>query len=531
MCKTFTLYDLLLRGALISPDRPAVIHGDREISYRQLLPLVESVARWLENSQAACGDRIALLYENSVEYVLFYFAAAKAGLVVVPLDNSLKADQLGKLIADSGVTILLCQSKYLRGIDDLTGSEHDLKCLITDKEFEFNEEGLSVYTISDCLAGASEIDFETVVDDTPPELLANPLTHETRLELSQETAAIFYTSGSTGDSKGVMLSHRNLVSNSIATAEYLRLTTADSIMTILPFYYIYGNSLLLTHMLVGGAVILDNRFAFQQAILNTMRDKRATGFSGVPSNFMILLNLADFKSENFPYLRYLTQAGGSMAPEVTRKVMAAFPDKELFIMYGQTEASPRVTWLPPEKLKAKLGSIGIEVPGVKIRLVDENHLEVDQGKVGEIVVSGDNVMKGYWKGDGQDDILKDGQLFTGDLARRDEDGYYFVVGRKKDIVKVGGFRVSPKEIEELLLENDMISEVAVIGVPHEILGEALKAIVVLNPGVNTTEKEILDFCRPRLAMRKVPSFIYFVESLPKLQSGKIDKGHLRAEHG
>ena len=138
MSKTSTLYDLLLRGALISPDRPAVIHGDREISYRQLLPLIESVARWLENSQAVYGDRIALLYENSVEYVLFYFAAAKVGLVIVPLDNSLKADQLGKLIADSGVTILLCQSKYLRGIDDLTGSEHDLKCLITDTEFEFN---------------------------------------------------------------------------------------------------------------------------------------------------------------------------------------------------------------------------------------------------------------------------------------------------------------------------------------------------------------------------------------------------------
>jgi len=249
-----------------------------------------------------------------------------------------------------------------------------------------------------------------------------------------------------------------------------------------------------------------------------------TGFSGVPSNFMILLNNPNFCAEKLPHLRYLTQAGGAMAPEVVKRLMAAFPDREICIMYGQTEASPRVTYLPPDMLIKKLGSIGINVPGVEIELLNQDGEPVRTGEVGEIVVSGDNAMLGYLTNpEEQSQVLKDGCLFTGDLAWCDSDGYYYVVSRKKEIIKVGGNRVSAKEVEERILESPKVLEAAVIGVPDDVLGEAIKAVVVLRSGEAADHKEIQDHCRTKLAMHKVPGKIEFVAELPKLQSGKVNK--------
>jgi acyl-CoA synthetase (AMP-forming)/AMP-acid ligase II len=213
-----------------------------------------------------------------------------------------------------------------------------------------------------------------------------------------------------------------------------------------------------------------------------------------------------------------------MAPEVIRKLMAAFPDKEIFIMYGQTEASPRVTWLPPDRLKEKVGSIGIPVPGVDVRVAGESAMEMPVGDIGEIVVSGDCVMLGYWnQPDEQTQVLRNGRLFTGDLARRDEDGYIYVVSRKKEIIKAGGNRVSAKEIEERILENDKVLEVAVFGVEDEVLGEAIKAVMVLKESQSASIKEIQEHVALKLARHKIPKYIDFVESLPKYQSGKVNK--------
>ncbi len=518
------LFDLLRRGAAISPDATAVTHGERAVSYRELLLAADKIARRLSRAGLEPGSRVAILYENSIEYIMLFFAIQRAGHVAVPLDSSLKSKKLRFVIEDCQARGLCIQAKLARHLPDLVKDESPVRFILADGEIDSDLTAIETETLPNILGQVDEGNFDELIAGIEAVASTEHLTHGTLPTCSNDLAAIFYTSGSTGVPKGVMLSHRNLVSNTVATVEYLRLAKNDSVIMILPFYYIYGNSLLLTHMMVGGRVVIDNRFAFPQVILQTMSRERVTGFSGVPSNFMILLNNANFCSQGLGDLRYLTQAGGAMAPEVIRKVMTAFPDKEIYIMYGQTEASPRVSYLPPERLAQKVGSIGIPVPGVTIGVVDENGQEVPVGEVGEIAVTGDCVMLGYWnQPEEESQVLRDGRLFTGDLARRDAEGYLYIVSRKKDIIKAGGNRVSAREVEERLLENGKVQEVAVIGVPDSVLGEAIKAIVVLRDGVTADAKELQDHCRVALAGHKVPKYVGFIDELPKYASGKINK--------
>ena len=521
------LFDLLRRGAAISPDATAVTHGGRAASYRELLLASDKISRRLSRAGFETGSRVAILYENSIEYVMLFFAVLRAGYVAVPLDSSLKSEKLRFVIEDCQARGLCIQAKFAKHLPDIVKEESPVKFIIADGEVDSGHAAAETETLPNILKQVDESSFEELIAGIDIVAPLEHLTYDTMPTCPDDLAAIFYTSGSTGVPKGVMLSHRNLISNTVATVEYLRLANDDSVIMILPFYYIYGNSLLLTHMMVGGRVVIDNRFAFPQVILQTMLKERVTGFSGVPSNFMILLNNANFCSQGLGELRYLTQAGGAMAPEIIRKVMTAFPDKQIFIMYGQTEASPRVSYLPPERLAEKVGSIGIPVPGVTITVADKNGWEVPIGEVGEITVSGDCVMLGYWnQPEEESQVLRDGLLLTGDLARRDREGYLYIVSRKKDIIKAGGNRVSAKEIEERLLENGKVEEAAVIGVPDSVLGEAIKAVVVLRDGVTADEKELQDHCRAALAAHKVPKYVRFIDVLPKYASGKINKAAL-----
>ncbi|MEA3297627.1 MAG: class I adenylate-forming enzyme family protein [candidate division Zixibacteria bacterium] len=519
------LFDILRRGAAASPDNTAVTHGDRSISYREIVEASDKVTGKLKQLDVEPGSRAAILYDNSIEYIMLFFAVTQAGFVVVPLDTSLKPAKLSFILNDCGAKVLLVQDKYTRIVKELIDNTSPVELVIAERKPDLTQKGIEKASLADILDRTDTINvFEKVITGIGHVTPSENLTHKTPLNCPDNLAAIFYTSGSTGTPKGVMLSHRNLVSNTVATVEYLGLRSEDSVIVILPFHYIYGNSLLLTHVLVGGRLVIDNRFAFPQVILQTMIKERVTGFSGVPSNFMILLNNANFTSEYLKDLRYLTQAGGALAPEVIRKLINAFSDKDIYIMYGQTEASPRVSYLPPDVLHRKVGSAGIAVPGVTITVTDENGSEVPPGKIGEIVVSGDNVMLGYWnQPEEQDEVLRDGRLYTGDLARCDEEGFLYVVSRKKEILKVGGNRVSVREIEEKILESEKVLEAAVIGIRDDILGEAIKAFIVLREELSANVREIQDYCRTDLAPHKVPKFIEFVPSLPKYPSGKINK--------
>lgn len=511
--------DILSHTAATYPDHTAVTHHDKSISYRELQRESEKLAHYLKELSLSEGARVGIFMENSIDYVISYFAVFKAGLVAVPLNTTLSYRQLSYIISDCQAEVLLVHARYQRMLAKFFESQPALKCIISDRILKVKLPHTIMETLPHILEAdlspSDNIDKQTVIKNIDEEIV---------LQTPRELAAIFYTSGSTGKSKGVMLSHRNLIANTVGTIEYLKLTAQDSVIVILPFYYIYGNSLLLTHVMAGGRLVIDNRFMYAEMILDTMETEKVTGFSGVPSNFMILLNKSTFPQRKFEHLRYFTQAGGAMAPDVIRRLYKLFPHKEIYIMYGQTEASPRVTYLPPELLVDKLGSVGIEVPGVKVKIIKENGEEAATNEVGEIVVGGDSVMMGYWnQPEEQKEVLKNGWLYTGDLAKRDEDGMIFIAGRKKEIIKSGGNRISVKEVEECLLANENIIEAAVLGVKDDVFGEAVKAVIVLKKGYQINLKDIQKYCRQTLAEYKIPRYVEFMDSLPKHKTGKINK--------
>jgi acyl-CoA synthetase (AMP-forming)/AMP-acid ligase II len=349
-----------------------------------------------------------------------------------------------------------------------------------------------------------------------------------------DLAAIIYTSGSTGEPRGVMLSHRNFVANARSIVHYLGLTDSDRAMSILPFYYVYGLSVLHSHLAVGGSVVIDNRFTFPNVVLEAMRQHRVTGFAGVPSTFALLLHRSALESISLPDLRYVTQAGGAMSPARVVEWLERGPQVPFFVMYGATEAAARLTYLDPVRLREKLGSIGTPIPNVEIVVVKSDGSIAGVGEVGELVARGANIASGYWN-DAAETREKFGPLGyrTGDLGYADADGYLYLVGRVHDMLKVGAHRVGAKEIEDVLAEFPGLHEAAVVGAPDDLMGEVPVAFVSLTGELSAddaTKEALLAFCRSRLPGHKVPARILFRRELPKLGAvGKIDKARLRDE--
>jgi acyl-CoA synthetase (AMP-forming)/AMP-acid ligase II len=337
-------------------------------------------------------------------------------------------------------------------------------------------------------------------------------------------AAIIYTSGSTGKPRGAVLRHENIVANTRSIVSYLDLRADDRVLAVLPFHYVYGKSLLNTHVAVGGAVVVENRFLFPQVALDTLEREQATGFAGVPSSFAILLNRTNLAQRSLPALRYVTQAGGPMAPELTRRLIAALPGKRIFVMYGATEASARLTYVPPDDLPRKIGSVGRAIPGVTLDVLREDGRRAASGEVGEVVARGPNIMEGYWNDPEETARVLDADGYhTGDLGWFDEDGFLWLAGRAREQIKSGAHRIHPKEIEDAILEHPAVHEAAVIGVADETLGEAIHAFVVLRAGVAAEADDLLAHCRAHLPAYKVPKRVLFRDELPKGPTGKVLK--------
>jgi acyl-CoA synthetase (AMP-forming)/AMP-acid ligase II len=325
-----------------------------------------------------------------------------------------------------------------------------------------------------------------------------------------------------------MLTHRNIAANTESIVSYLGLSVRDRVMVVLPFYYVYGLSLLHTHIAVGGCLVIDNRFAFPNAVLRAMQEHAVTGFAGVPSTFAFLLHRSNIRSVTLPSLRYVTQAGGPMPPARIEEWRRVMPDLPFYVMYGATEASARLTYLPPSELPRRTGSIGRAIPGVEVRVVRDDGGVAAPGEVGELVARGANMARGYWRRPEESaECFGPHGYRTGDLGFADEEGFLYLVGRRTEMLKIGAHRVSPLEIEQALHEHQAVHEAAVIGAADELLGEVAVAYVVLRDGEMATAQDVLAFARARLPEHKVPARIMLLPELPKTPAGKLDKRALR----
>jgi len=496
------------------PDKKAIWYEDQWMTYAEIDVLSNKVANYLREVGICRGDRVAILYENSFNYVIAYFAILKIGATEVSLNTETTADALAHALNDSGTKAIITNKRYSRYLVPALKKVPELKEIIADQE------DLSEY---EDIGHCNPICLKEIYDSGKAD-------HPGVKGIDLDLASIVYTSGSTGTPKGVMLSHLNIVSNTDSIIQYLELTDKDRVMVVLPFYYKYGRSLLTTHFCAGGSVVIDNRFAFPHVVLETMRRTKVTGLAGVPSTFLILLNRSAVRDFKFESLRYVTQAGGSMAPSVQKKVAKVFAPAKLFIMYGTTEAAPRLSYLDPDVLVSKWGSVGKAIPNVELFVADKDGNRMPPNRAGEIVARGSNIMGGYWNDPIETaKVLRNGLYHTGDIGLMDDDGYLYVVGRTKDIIKVGGFSVSTKEVEEALLEIPGIHEVAVVGIDDPILSEAIRAFVVLQKNAGLTQERIRELLSSTLPAYKQPKYIEFIDSIPKTKSGKILKTRLKEQ--
>jgi long-chain acyl-CoA synthetase len=504
--------DYLLTAVERSPDKPFLFHGDRSFIYREVFSAAMGIASRLQEYRLEPGFRGAILNDDPFEYIAIYFGVLLAGGVVVGLNTQNSDAGLAYVLNDCQVSVLFSANKFKRYLESALPLVSFLRVLVVSGLKEQQAETTSWFTQ----------DFVDLLDY--PHLPLHSLPYRSSCDFAQ----IIYTSGTTGKPKGVVLRHSNLTANTTSIVSYLDLQATDRAMAVLPFFYSYGNSVLLTHVAVGGSLVVNQSFLYPNVILQQMVNCEVTGFSGVPSTFALLLNRSALGSYSFPTLRYLTQAGAAMSPELARRLKAAFPAAKIYIMYGQTEASARLAYLHPDEIERKPGSIGKGIPGVDLTLRDTMGNPVSIGETGEIVARGENVMAGYWnRPEETSEVLRPEGLRTGDLARSDEEGFLYIISRKSDLIKSGSHRIGPKEIEDVLAEHPAVHEVAVIGIPDEILDERIRACVVLRPGASCGEKELKVHCKKYLPQYKIPHDVIFLSDLPKTTSGKIQKNELR----
>jgi len=454
------IHHFLEYSARAYPDKIALIHGEVRVSYAEINNRANHLANWLIEHDVSKGDRVVVLFENSLEYVVSYYGVLKAGAVAVPLSTDLKPHSLRPLLKELDPSIMISSSRF----------ERILKA--TDME---------AFGFRAMLLKASKVDWSSssftisVWEDICKDVIAP----NSNVQIEEnDLASIIYTSGSTGTPKGVMLSHTNIVSNTSAICGYLRLTESDVQMVVLPFFYVMGKSLLNTHFAVGGTVVINNKFAFPATVLKEMVEERVTGFSGVPSTYAYLLYrspLAKYRDE-LQSLRYCSQAGGHMSRQIKEELRQTLPEHtKIYVMYGATEASARLTYLEPEQFSDKMDSIGKPIPGVQIRVLD-----------------------------------------------KDNEGFFFVQGRRDNLLKVGGHRINTQEIEDAILASGLVVEAVVLGIPDNLLGHKLVALVSpKNEGYS--KNSILGYCARTLPKYKVPGSVKMLRALPKTSIGKIDR--------
>ena len=491
------LAENLTATAAKHPNRPAVKLDDTVLTYQQLQDGARRVAALLKSKGLKPGDRVGMVLPNVPHYPAIFYGAIAMGAVVVPMNPLLKGREVKYYLEDSGASVVFAWKDMAE------------------------EAG----------KGADAVGIECIsVDPTGfLELLAE---HEPDEEVvdraDDDNVVLLYTSGTTGQPKGAELTHHNMITNAATSAETLiEITEDDVVMGCLPLFHVFGLTCGLNAAVLKGACLtLIPRFDAAKALEVVGRDK-VTVFEGVPTMYAGMLHVEDPKSFDMSSLRTCISGGSAMPVEVMKKFEETF-DCIVLEGYGLSETSPVASFNQPGQ-ERKPGSIGTPVRGVEMKLVDDDRKDVAEGEIGEIAIKGENIMKGYWgREEATAEAIEDGWFLTGDMAKVDDDGYFFIVDRKKDLIIRGGYNVYPREVEEALYEHEAVAEVAVIGIPDDDLGEEIGAAVALKPGAEADGEELQAFAKERLAAYKYPRAVWIVDELPKGPTGKILRREVEA---
>lgn len=511
-----SLYHCLKRVAVQYPDRTALIFIADRVTYREMMENIDRMATAFTEMGLQKGDRIALMLPNCFAYVYSYYAAMRQGLVVVQLNPLLTARELSFIVRDSGAKVLIAVDAVFQTIEQA----------MLDEDIE----NLVIVPLTGQKINARARLFDDVLqcyEPSPPDVEIDPV---------EDLAVLQYTGGTTGFPKGAMLTHYNLIANAEMTREIMREWLEKFggkeiyCMGLLPFFHSYGMTCCLnTGLSIPSGQILVPQFN-ADLILNLIQQYKPVMFPGVPTAFMALMNHPEVKNYALDSIDVCISGAAPMPVEAIEQ----FEQKtgsSILEGYGLSEASP-ITHSNPLLGVRKAGSIGVPFPDTDCKIVDPDtgERELPAGEEGELIIKGPQVMKGYWNRPNETaSTLRDGWLYTGDIARMDEDGYFYIVDRKKDMIIYGGNKIFPREVEEVLYEHPVVAEAVCIGIPEKFFGEVVKAFVVLKDGASATPEEIIEFCRARLIKYKVPRQVEFRSELPKTMVGKFLRKDLSIE--
>ncbi len=505
------LHEFLERSADRLGEKVCLVSGSERLTYTEVEQRANRLAQALRAQGIARGDRVALFMPNSVELVVSIFGVLKAGGVFMVVNHTTKGDKL----------------QYLLELGECAG-------LITDQRgYVPNQEVIAqVASLKTLIVSGGEPDAENVISwDAVQGQYSDERPAHVNIDL--DLACLISTSGSTGDAKCIMCDHSNMVFAADSIISYIGNVEDDVILCAVPMSFDYGLYQLLMTFRFGGRLVLEKGFTFPAAVLKKMETEQVTGFPGVPTTFAMLLQI-DLSHYDLSNLRYLTNTAAALPVEHIEQLRDKFNWATLYSMYGLSETK-RTLYLPPEQLNERPGSVGVPIPGTEAWIEDEAGQRLGPGEVGELVVRGRHVMRGYWRdAEASAERFRPGPIpgerlcYTGDLFKMDEAGYFYFVSRKDDIIKSRGEKVAPKELEGILYRMAGVQEVAVIGVPDPILGQAVKAFVVVDLE-EITAAEVLRYCRANMEDYFVPRQIEIRDTLPKSAHGKIDKRALQAE--
>ncbi len=471
----------------------AIGEARREYSYADLRSVVAVIARRLIDLDLSPGDAVALAAPNGLFWAAAYLAALNRGLVVTPMPVTLTPAEIVGRVEWLGCRAVLLGRSQVRTLSGLLPSPLHV------------------------------LDESTVAEN-------EELTLPAAVDVSGDADALYeFTSGTTGRPRVVRITHRNIQANTESILNFLNLARDDRMLVVLPFSYVFGASLLHTHLRAGAAMILQPNFVFPESIVERMISERCTGFAGVPSTFHLLLRNSSFRSRRVATLRSIQQAGGKLPPVLIRELVEAQPQAQLFVMYGQTEATARLSYLSPEEVLSRIGSVGRGIPGVELSVIGRDGEPVAPGTVGEIRARGQNISPGYLN----DPVataakMGGGELRTGDLATVDQDGYIYVVDRAEDFIKSWGHRIAGQDVEAVVMQLPDVVAAAVVGVPDEAAGERVELALVKRRGAILDTETVLAHCRAQLAKHMVPATVHLVEQLPLNANGKVSKRDVRA---